>query len=384
MVISLLKELFKNGKYWIQLLLWCYHFIFILIAYHYILNNGGDANLYWFQIENEAINNKSWNDFLNYGTEFMLFLNYPFAVLLKLPLYVGFVIYGSIGFLGILQFKKLTELWVGKSIYLFKINFLPILFFLPNLHFWTANLGKEPICFLCISTIFLQLKRKDYTSWQFFSAIFFLVLIRPHVALMVIFSIGLIYSVSNNIKLKQRIALGAATTLFSLVCFYFFLQLSKVRYFDWDRLKYFNEYSILSFKNSGSYVPMLEYNYVEKFFVFFFRPIFYDASTAYSWILSTENALILLIHSIAIFLIIKFRARVKIDSLFKIIIIYTCISGILYVQRYAGLGIFVRTKIMIQPFTIIALLYVIKSIKKKAPNHCDAFRDKQNIKENLL
>lgn len=105
---------------------------------------------------------------------------------------------------------------------------------------------------------------------------------------------------------------------------------------------------------------------------FFFRPIFYDASTAYSWILSTENALILLIHSIAIFLVIKFRARVKVDSLFKIIIIYTCISGILYVQRYAGLGIFVRTKIMIQPFTVIALLYVIKSILKKSPNLFDA------------
>ncbi len=369
MIISRLKELFKNGKYWIQLLLLCYHSIFVIIAYYYALNNGGDANLYWFQIENEIINNKSWYELLNYGTEFILFLNYHFAILLELPQYIGFIMYGSIGFLGILQFKKLTELWIGKSIYIFKINFLPILYFLPNLHFWTANLGKEPICFLCISTIFLQLKRREYGSWQFFSAIFFLVLIRPHVALMLIFSIGLIYSISKNIKLKQRIALGAATALFTLVCFYLFLQLSKVKYFDWGRLKYFNDYSILSFKNSGSYVPMLEYNYVEKLFALFFRPIFYDASTAYSWILSTENALILLIHIIAIFLIIKFRARVKIDSLFKIIIIYTFISGLLYVQRYAGLGIFVRTKIMIQPFTIIAIVYIIKSTLDKSSDN---------------
>lgn len=367
-----------------EILLLIYHLIFTIFTYHFIKLNGGDAIGYWFQNDSFDLAIRSWKDYLGIGTKFVLLINYPFVNYLKFPIEFGFIMYSLIGFLGILQFKKLTELWVGKSIYLFKINFLPILYFLPNLHFWTANLGKESICFLCISTIFLQLKRREYTSWQFLSAIFFLVLIRPHVALMVIFSIGLIYSISKSTKLKHRIALGVATTLFSLVCFYLFLQLSKVRYFDWDRLKYYNEYSILSFKNSGSYVPMLEYNYVEKFFAFFFRPIFYDASTAYSWILSTENALILLIHSIAIFLVIKFRARVKVDSLFKIIIIYTCISGILYVQRYAGLGIFVRTKIMIQPFTVISLLYVIKSILKKSPNHFDAFGDKQNIKESLL
>ncbi len=31
-------------------------------------------------------------------------------------------------------------------------------------------------------------------------------------------------------------------------------------------------------------------------------------------------------------------------------------------QRYAGLGIFVRTKVMIQPFTVLEMLYIAKFI----------------------
>ncbi|WP_339661515.1 hypothetical protein [Croceibacter atlanticus] len=60
-----------------------------------------------------------------------------------------------------------------------------------------------------------------------------------------------------------------------------------MRILNRERLKYFNDYSILSFQDSGSYVPLLEYNYHEKFFAFFLD-LFFDTTQIYSWTLSIE------------------------------------------------------------------------------------------------
>ena len=44
----------------------------------------------------------------------------------------------------------------------------------------------------------------------------------------------------------------------------------------------------------------------------------------------------------------------------KIAVLFTFIASLLYIQRYANLGIFMRTKMQFIPFELIALLYVIK------------------------
>lgn len=344
-----------------------YHFLFIGITYVFFLQQGGDANLYWFK--DIYTSDKSWLYFFNVGTDFILFLNYPFAKILQLPIGFGFLLYGAIGFLGVLQFQRLTYLIVGsKNVFIKGINTLPLLFYLPNMHFWTANIGKEALCFLWLSTIFLELAKNKYTSLLMWFSAVCLFMLRPHVFLMLLVPIVIGVFFKKNIKAKYKIITGFIGLMLSLCAYYFFLILSEIKSLNWERLQRFNLGSILSFKDSGSYVPIHEYSYIEKFFAFFFRPLFWDAHNLYQFVLSVENAVILIAHIGIIILIFWKYKKIKFDWIDKVIVGFVLFSFLLYVQRYAGLGIFVRTKVMLQPFLLIVFFKILTQSLSKLKN----------------
>ena len=337
-------------------ILFIYHFLFIFTAFFQRVNRGySDAHLYWAQYFD--ITNDSWFKFAQYGTSFILFLNYPF-IKLGLPFWFGFVMYGIIGFFGIIIYIKWIDLVFGNQFLVKGFNILPLFYFMPNLHYWTSSLGKEPLIFLCIASVFyaLALNKIKYLVIP----IIFILLIRPHVAMLVMASIITVFFFNKKFSLKKRItiALLSFPILFTLV--YMVFQLSKIRYWNWSRISYYNDFSITSFKNSGSYIPMLEYSFPYKVFSFYFRPLFYDSNTIWTLLASLDNFFILLLHFVAIIFLILFYKKIQFPEWVKMVFLFTVLSGLLYVQRYANLGIFMRTKIMFHPFTIIGLLYIIK------------------------
>lgn len=345
----------KKGTF--LLFLFLYHLGFTILSYQYAGSHKGDSHLYWARTFD--INSYSWSDFASLNTNFILFINYPF-IKLGLPFWFGFLLYSTIGFLGILQFIQWAE-FAFKDGFKFKgINFLYFAFLLPNFHFWTATLGKEPLVFYSIASIFYGLISKKFYTASFTIGSILLVIIRPHVAMMLFTSVAIVLFFQKGNNLKKKVAIGLGSFSLVLFLFYLSLKLSKINYFNWTRINYFNEYSILSFKNSGSYVPVLEYNYFHRFFVFNFQPLFFDSDTIFSWLASIENALVFSFHLLALFFVLKFYNRIHFQEWMKIAFIFALISTFLYVQRYANLGIFMRTKIMFQPFVVISLFFIIK------------------------
>ncbi|QBZ97878.1 hypothetical protein [Flavobacterium sangjuense] len=341
-----------------DMLLFGYHLLFILIAYKLRVDRGiSDAHLYWGK--SIDINQHSWFDFANYGTNFILFLNYPF-IKLGLPFWFGFLMYGIIGFLGIRKFMDWAFLVFGKPLQYKGFNLLYLVFFLPNLHFWTASLGKEALLFWGIASVFYAMASHNYKTFSFVVGSLLVLIIRPHVALMLLAAIALIVLFDSKYSLKKRIAFFTFALVFLSMLLYMVFQLSNIRYWNWERITYFNEYSILSFKGSGTYVPMLEYNYFYKLFSFNFRPLFFDSINVWTFFGSIENCIVLLLHGIALFFVVKFYAKITFGQWLKIVFLFTFIASLLYVQRYANLGIFMRTKMMFQPFMMIALLFIIK------------------------
>ena len=341
-----------------DVLLFGYHLLFILLAYKLRIDRGiSDAHLYWGK--SIDINQHSWFYFANYGTNFILFLNYPF-IKLGLPFWFGFLMYGTIGFFGIRKFMDWTFLVFGKSLEYKGFNILYLVFFLPNLHFWTASLGKEALLFWGIASVFYAMASQNYKTFSFVVGSLVVLIIRPHVALMLLAAITLILLFDRNYSLKKRLGFWVFASAILSMLLYMVFQLSNIRYWNWERISYFNDYSILSFRNSGTYVPMLDYNYFYKLFSFNFRPLFFDANTIWAFFASIENCLILLIHGLALICIVKFYAKITFGQWMKIVFLFTFIASMLYVQRYANLGIFMRTKMMFQPFVLIALFCIIK------------------------
>ena len=344
-------------KQWITIL-FIYHCFFIYFAYLIREIRGkSDALLYWgltFDIDKY-----SWMSFAKFGTSFVIFINYPF-IKLGFPFWFGFVIYGIIGFYGVLIYIKWIHNVLGTKLIIKGYNIIPAMYVLPNLHFWNAGIGKEPLIFFGLAAVFYAFTTNIYKSFSFIVGILLILIIRPHVALMLLLSWSLVYFFNRKISIKKRLFFTTICSLLLVVLLYIVFQMTHIRYWDWQRITYFNEYSIHSFRYSGSYVPMLDYNWFYKMFSFYFRPLFYDANSITSLFASLENVFVLSIHSIGLYFIVRFRNKIIYAEWLKWILVFTLICGILYVQRYANLGIFMRTKMMFQPFTIIGLLFIIK------------------------
>lgn len=338
-----------------------YHLLFTFLTWDYYSKKSGDAAFYWFQLDSSA--SKLVSGLKYYGSDLILLLNYPFAKGLGLDIRFGFLIYSLIGLLGIIQFYNLCKFfmqgkWVCKG-----IDIYLLLLFLPNLHYWTAMLGKEALCFLFISTILLELAKRNYRSAAMIVSVVFLILIRPHVALMLLFSGFTVYLFFEKGSLRIKLMLsGVAMAVFSGL-FYMFLQLSEIKRFDVSRIQRFNEFSLLSFKDSGTYVPIIEYSYPYKIFTFYFRPFVSEVPTFYGWVLGIENLIMLLLHIVALVLVVWYYKKLGFPFVFKIILCFALVSGLLIVQRYSGFGIFARTKIMMQPFVLLVLLWIIAEVR---------------------
>ncbi|TBX66367.1 hypothetical protein EZL74_10990 [Flavobacterium silvisoli] len=339
------------------IVLFFYHLVFVLISYQYYVTKGGDAPLYWHTTNYS--HHKSWVYFLNYGTDFILFLNYPF-IKLGLPLWFGFLLYGCIGFFGILKWMQWAEQVLGSPVSYKGINILWVVLLFPSLHFWTAALGKEPLVFWGIASVFYALTIQKYNTFSFIAGSLLLIVIRPHVALMLLLAAVLIFVFQKKYSLRFRLILAtAAVSVFGALC-YMVLQITKIRYLDWNRIRYYNEYSILSFKNSGGYVPMLDYTYFYRLFSFNFRPLFFEVQSVFGFFSAAENTLLLLLYGLALLIVIRYYPKIAFPAWMQITFLFVLIASLLYIQRYANFGIFMRTKIMYQPFAVIALFCIIK------------------------
>lgn len=347
-----------KSKEWIfPIFLFVYHLAFAIIAWQYNLQHTTDAHRYWNLTQD-------WHQYLNVGTDVIKFINYPFAKLLRLPFWAGFIIHNLIGYYAIYELYRfgIRQIKPGK----WNKYLLMGILLLPNLHFWTSIIGKEPLVFLAITWIIVNISERRFKSPKLWIGGVLLMLIRPHVALFLLMAIGIILVISGRKPTLRKGILAIATLIVCMVLYLLTMRLLNRNPFDWAYILERNDASLIAFKRAGSYVPMIDYNWLERIFALNFRPLFWDARSLYDYILSAENLLILVILMTAVMFVIKNCRQIKWDAFAKIAILFFIVSSLFFIQRYSCLGIFVRTKIMYMPFLLIAAVQIIAQIK--SPN----------------
>lgn len=334
-----------------------YHLLFAIVAWQYSLKNPGDAIRYWYP-------DKNWYSYFNIGPDIIKLINYAFSKVLHLPFWMGFILYSFIGYLAIFELYKFSKNYVFNSESGIKQLTLMAFFMLPNLHFWTSIIGKEAIVFLAITWIIIHHAKGKMFTLKYVFGWLILILIRPHVALFLLLAIGIDYIFRGKINQKKLITLGVGSAL----CFILYIMTLSIlnrNPFDIAYILERNNASLLAFKRAGSYVPMINYNFVERFFALNFRPLFWDAESFFGMVLSIENGLILILFLSGIYYGLKNYKTVKSDRFVRISLLFFIISSLFFIQRYSCLGIFVRTKIMYMPFVLIALIRIISYHHKK-------------------
>jgi hypothetical protein len=359
---------FKFSRYDKKILsyLWTLHLFIAIAFYLYVNANGGDARNYWFTVK--YYENKYFIDYLELGlgTNFMYVINYFPSKILGLSFLAGSIIYAFVGYLAFIFYYVLFKKYINYNFKFLGFYVFPLILFLPNLHFWSAGVGKDTLLFFCIGIFFYGIV--DYKS-NLLKILFALLLsyfVRPHITLFLFFSTGFAAILSGKLKLYQKIFLFVIFAAIVAVLINPLIAFLNLEELDTESVTNFSSTSVenLSRETTGSSVDISGYPLPLKIFTFLFRPLFFDASGILGLVASVEN-LILFILTFKFFKLNPFKMFKRGPMLFKNMMIFLIMGSISFSLILGNLGIMLRQKNMFMPSLIFIILWSISYAQQR-------------------
>ena len=363
-------------------LLYLYHLLFYGVYLWYAYNNPSDSHGYFDRVLEYQGN---WGDLFGTDTAFIEFFTYP-LISIGLNYEMIMFIFSWFGYLGFVYAYMFIREKIPINIKVFKsIDLLTLLLFLPNMHFWTASLGKG-------SAIFLGLMMFSYAIVKPGSRIFLLIFgsvivyyIRPHVFMFV--AVG---AVAGYMSGKEKIPFWQKALVFGgLIGGLLLVQdqiLAVVGLQGSDNLiedfESFSDDRAGDLSRAGSGVDMSAYPLPLKLFTFWFRPLFIDAPNILGLIVSAENLIYLLlflkmIKKDFIIFIKKSPAIVKMS----LVIFFMTSFAMTFVM--SNLGIIMRQKSMVMYYIFFVIYYYLADKKYKKIIRLRALKKKREAELNL-
>ena len=344
-------------------LLYLYHIVFYGIYLWYALNNASDSKHYFYTISNHK---GSWLELFGTDTSFIHFLGFPFYKLginSYESLMFIFSWFGYLGFVYAYLFFR-EKIPIGIKVF-HRINFLVLILFLPNMHFWSASLGKG-------APVFLGLMMFSYAIINPKKRIFLLILssilifhIRPHVFMFVAVGAAIGYmSGSAKMSTAKKLLISGALLGSVLAVQDQILAVAGLGGSE-DLLQDFDEFAdkrASGLADAGSGVDMSSYPLPLKLFTFWFRPLFIDAPNVLGVIVSIENLLYL-------FLVLKIirkdfiRFVRKSPAIVKMSLVIFLGASLAMTFIMSNLGLIMRQKSMVMYFLFFVIYYYLAQKK---------------------
>lgn len=343
----------KNGLTKIQetglQVLWNFHFLIAFVFNFYLQKNGGDAIRYWELTADISQNPVSWMDYWGSRTFFIQWLNYIPSKVFGLGFLFGNVLYAFVSFLGIREiYLVAVKYWPETSSKWIQIGCLG-LFFLPNLHFWSAGVGKEALLVLGMGWAVKGMG--DLPRHWIFLALGVLLSfwVRP-IAGVVLGGVAWVY-----LLFQPGISLPAKSAVSILVVAVGILALNRViismhlEEYSLDAVLQFiaGQQEFLRGFGAGSEVNMEEYGWGQKLWTFFFRPFWHEVRDFWDLAAVVENTLafVLLIGLVLGQVYAWFKKRrVPVPGVFYAGLAVMVLMGVVYALTLNNLGIMVRMK----------------------------------------
>ena len=341
--------------------LYIFHLLISVSFFAVIKNQGGDSTNYWFityQFQYYDLDDVLSLFLKGSPTGSMLFLNYIPARVLGISFLAGNIIYATIGFFGFVYFyavlKELTpDTSSLKNIKIFGISIFPLLFFLPNLHFWSAGIGKDTLLFFCIALFMYSILKIKTRLLGIIISIVISLLLRPHIMLFLLIAFGIAYVLDGNLKPYQKFFIFIIFIVGFISLFDYVLQFVQLENFEIDTLEQYSSKKISGLsQGSGSGVDVGNYSYPFKVFTFLYRPLFIDAPNALGLLSSIEN-LILVIFTFKILRNSPIKAFRKGPVVLKGAVIFFLLGAATFPLILGNLGIMLRQKNMFIPMLLI-------------------------------
>jgi hypothetical protein len=352
---SFFDKKLMNKLYW-------YHTLFFLIYFTYATFNASDSKAYFVSA---SMAQDDLMTLFKTGTKFIVFVANPFVQLgfSYITMMLLFSWFGFVGFVYAYLFFK-ENITINVTVFK-KFDLLTLLLFLPNMHFWTASLGKGSLIFMGLMVFIYGLR---FPQKRIFSLIIgggLVYMIRPHVLLFLL--VGVMVGILTG---KSKIGGGVKflVLLISLGFLYFAqnsilgvanLEGSENVIQDFDQFAADQSRRLVS-SNSG--VDMSNYPLPLKFFTFWFRPLFIDSPSVLGVFSSIENLIYLLLFA-KICNKRFFRFILKAPYLVKTCLIIFVLTSFALTFVMSNLGIIMRQKSMVMYFGFFVIYYFLATEK---------------------
>lgn len=293
---SMAKKFGMPKKYELHLhYLLFYHLFFSLFFTWYILNFGGDSQGYWrFTMQQVLIRGEvTWSKYFGTSTTFILWLTYVPSRVLGLSYMTGNILFGFLGFLGIRYLFVMTATYFPTNHRVLNFNLFPIVFYFPNLHFWTAGVGKDSVSFWGIAWFVYAVQAYQKRWWQGAIALFFVYMARPHMGQALIAGAAIAILIGSEIKKEYKIALALLALLGSIYLSSSTLEFLKLDEFSLESMEALSNKTAGLLASGKSGIDVSSYSLPMRIFTFMFRPLFVDAHNVMALLSSCENALYL-------------------------------------------------------------------------------------------
>ena len=163
--------------------LFLYHLLFFIIYYTYARFNASDSKVYYHDslyYEGDLMNLfTTGTKFILFVTTFLVRIGFSYLSLMFFFSWVGYV-----GFVFAYLFFR-ENITINVTVFK-KYDLLNLLLFLPNMHFWTASLGKGSLIFMGLMIFIYALRFPQKRIVALLIGGFFVYMIRPHVMLFVL------------------------------------------------------------------------------------------------------------------------------------------------------------------------------------------------------
>lgn len=355
------KHVFFSKKLMNQLF-W-YHIVFLGIYYTYTIFNRSDSKIYFSRPQRYGLD---WFDYFGTSTTFIDFLSYPFINFLGFNYEMMMVLFAWMGYLGFVYAYLFFRENIPLKISVFKnFDLLTLILFFPNMHFWTASLGKGAPIFLGLMLFAYAIKSTKSRLMTLILGSILIYFIRPHVFLFV--AVGTLLGYMSG---KEKISFGRKSFIYIVMIGGLWLAQDQILGIAGlegsenlvEGFEDFSEDRSESLSSSGSGVDMASYPLPVKLFTFWFRPLFFDAPGILGLITSVENLMYLLLFVKILkkdFIIFIKNSTIVV----KMSLVVFFLSSFAMTFVMSNLGIIMRQKSMVMYFAFFVIYYYLAQKK---------------------
>jgi hypothetical protein len=368
-LIGRLKQLYPIIDETLLKKLYFYHILLSLAYFTYILYNPSDSRNYYRKVT-MGYRGDSWDDFYGTSTTFIEWVTYPFVNYLGFSYEGMMALFSFFGFLGFVYFYIFFKENIRFKHDFYGYDLLTLVFFLPNLHFWSTSLGKGSIIFMGLGLFFYGISNVKGRIIALAIGGLIIYHVRPHVMLVILVSsaMGFIFS-SKGVSVAMRIMflVGASVA-------FFFIYKDVLSMVGIDEEEFVTQGLDLTHRakeltKASSGVDITQYSLPMQVFTFLYRPLFFDAPGALGIIVSFENVFYLLISLRLVGNLRGLKFLVTGNFLAKTAFLSFITISIALAQISGNLGLAMRQKSQVMILVLFVVLAFLDEEKLKVWKH---------------